>query len=147
VLVSGYTEERSSWQGLTLEQKLAESRKSIERLHPGHGKELEKPMYVSWGQIPHNEGSWIRAYGPGQERWRPFGLARQTGEAQHPAAARTQTNPGYETLIEPDGPIIFAGDHVSHIVAWQEGAALSALRAVGQVNEKVKAARLAGGFS
>jgi monoamine oxidase len=32
---------------------------------------------------------------------------------------------------------------VSHIVAWQEGAALSALRAVSQVNDKAKAARLA----
>jgi monoamine oxidase len=51
-------------------------------------------------------------------------------------------NPGYETLIEPDGPIVFAGDHVSHIVAWQEGAALSALRAVQQVCDRVKAAKL-----
>ena len=146
VLVSGYTEEsRSPIAGLTLEQKFAESRKSIERLHPGHGKELEKPMYVTWGQIPHNEGSWIRSYGPGQDRRPNFGLTRQTGDARSPAAASTLTNPGYETLIEPDGPIIFAGDHVSHVVAWQEGAALSALRAVGQVNDKAKAARLTGG--
>jgi monoamine oxidase len=29
------------------------------------------------------------------------------------------------------------------LVAWQEGAALSALRAVEQVNDKAKAARLA----
>jgi monoamine oxidase len=148
VLVSGYTEEsRSPLVGLTLEQKFAESRKAIERLHPGHGKELEKPMYVTWGQIPHNEGSWIRSYGPGQDRYPGMALTRQTGDARSPAAARTFTNPGYETLIEPDGPIIFAGDHVSHIVAWQEGAALSALRAVGQVNDKTKAARLAGGGS
>ena len=55
------------------------------------------------------------------------------------------TNPGYETMIEPDGPIVFAGDHVSHIVAWQEGAALSALRAVGQINDRAKAAKLAKG--
>ena len=48
-------------------EKFAESRKSIERLHPGHGKELEKPMYVSWGKIPYNEGSWIRSYGPGRK--------------------------------------------------------------------------------
>jgi monoamine oxidase len=145
VLVSGYTDEsRSTLGGLTLEEKFAESRKSIERLHPGHGKELEKPIYVTWGQIPDNEGSWIRAYGPGQERWYPFELSRQTGETRHPAAARAQINPGYQTLIEPDGPILFAGDHVSHIVAWQEGAALSALRAVGQISDKVKAAKLAG---
>jgi monoamine oxidase len=141
VLVSGYTDEsRSAFGELTMPQKFDESRKSIERLHPGHGKELEKPMYVSWGKIPNNEGSWIRSYGPGQERYPGFGLTRQTGQARSAEAARTRTNPGYETLIEPDGPIIFAGDHVSHIVAWQEGAALSALRAVRQVCDKTKAA-------
>jgi monoamine oxidase len=145
VLVSGYTDESNSLFGkLTMPEKLEESRKSIERLHPGHGKELEKPMYVSWGKIPYNEGSWIRSYGPGQQRSPGVRLTPQTGQAQSATAARTLTNPGYETLIEPDGPIIFAGDHVSHIVAWQEGAALSALRAVRQVSDRVKAAKLAG---
>ena len=146
VLVSGYTDESNSPFGkLTMEEKFAESRKSIERLHPGHGKELEKPMYVSWGKIDYNQGSWIRSYGPGQQRSPGVRLTPQTGQAQSPGSARTLTNPGYETLIEPDGPIIFAGDHVSHIVAWQEGAALSALRAVQQVADRVKAAKLADG--
>lgn len=146
VLVSGYTDESNSPFGkLTMEEKLAESRKSIERLHPGHGKELEKPLYVTWGRIPYNEGSWIRSYGPGQQRSPGVRLTPQTGQAQSASAARTLSNPGYETLIEPDGRIVFAGDHVSHIVAWQEGAALSALRAVEQVSDRVKAARLANG--
>jgi monoamine oxidase len=141
VVVSGYSEEaKSVIDGLPLPEKFEESRKSIERLHPGHGKELEKPMYVTWGQIEHNEGSWIRAYGPGQER-RGYSMTRQMGQARSSASAQTQTNAGYETLIEPDGPIVFAGDHVSHIVAWQEGAALSALRAVGQICDRVKAAK------
>jgi len=129
VLVSGYSDETNLPFGkMSIAEKFEESRKSIERLHPGHGKELEKPMYVGWGKIPYNEGSWIRSYGPGQER--VF-----NGPSKH-------SNPGYETLIEPDGPIVFAGDHVSHIVAWQEGAALSALRAVQQVSHKTQAARL-----
>jgi monoamine oxidase len=146
VLVSGYTDESNSPFGkLTMEEKLAESRKSIERLHPGHGKELENPMYVTWGKIPYNEGSWIRSYGPGQQRSPGVRLTPQTGQAQSASAARMLSNPGYETLIEPDGRIVFAGDHVSHIVAWQEGAALSALRAVQQVSDRVKAARLANG--
>lgn len=141
ILVSGYTDESNSPFGkLTIPEKLAESRKSIERLHPGHAKELEKPMYVSWGKMQYNEGSWIRSYGPGQQRSPGVRLPQQTGQA---TAARTQANPGYETLIEPDGRIVFAGDHVSHIVAWQEGAALSALRAVQQVADRVKATRLA----
>ncbi len=97
-------------------------------------------MYVTWGQIAHNEGSWIRSYGPGQMR-ATFGAVGQGGQNRN-LGFPPPVNPGYETLIEPDGPIIFAGDHVSHLVAWQEGAALSALRAVGQVGDRVKAARV-----
>ncbi len=139
VLVSGYTEEQETpFAKLGLTEKFAESRRTVERLHPGHGKELEKPMYVTWGKVPYNEGSWIRSYAPGQERSPGFGVTRRTGQSRNPAAARTQTNPAYETLIEPDGPVYFVGDHCSHIVGWQEGAATSSLRAVRMVSEKVK---------
>ena len=145
VLVSGYTDEsRSPFGKLSLSQKFDESRKSIERLHPGHGKELQKPVYVGWEKVEWNEGSWIRSYGPGEDRSPAIQQSRQTGQARNPGAARTQSNPGYETLIQPDGRIIFAGDHCSHVVAWQEGAALSALRAVQLLGEQVKAARLGG---
>src|SRR5260370_33035447 len=96
-------------------------------------------MYVSWCKTQNNEGSWIRSYGPGQQR---APGSRTAGQAPSPSAAQRPVNPGYETLIEPDGPIVFAGDHVSHIVAWQEGAALSALRAGQQVCDRVKAAKL-----
>jgi monoamine oxidase len=47
-------------------------------------------------------------------------------------------------IIQADGPIYFAGDTASHVVGWQEGAALSARRAVGMIADKVKAARLSG---
>ena len=72
-------------------------------------------------------------------------LSHQTGQGLAPAFSRTQTNPSYEQLIKPDGRILFAGDHTTHVVAWQEGAALSALRAVQMLSDQVKAARLAGG--
>ena len=143
VLVSGYTDETGIPFGqMPLPEKLEESRKSIERLHPGHGKELEKPMYVGWSKVGWNQGSWIRRYGPQEERAPGVALTRQTGQARSAGAARTESNPGYETLIQPDGPIYFAGDHVSHIVAWQEGAAVSSLRAVQMITDRVKAAAL-----
>jgi monoamine oxidase len=143
VLVSGYTDERNTpFASLSIAQKFTESRKSIERLHPGHGQELEKPIYVGWGHIPWNEGSWIQSYGPGEERAPAAAVSRQ-GAVSHPGAAKTGTNIGYETLIEPDGPIYFAGDHCSHIVGWQEGAALSSIRAVQMIADKTKAAKLA----
>ena len=65
--------------------------------------------------IPYNEGSWIRGYGGG--------------------------NAGYETLLQPDGPIFFAGDHTTHVVGWQEGAALSGKRAVQMISDQVKSAQ------
>ncbi|WP_370245732.1 flavin monoamine oxidase family protein [Acidipila sp. EB88] len=143
VLVSGYTDERSTPFGkLSMQAKFEESRKSIERLHPGHGKELEKPLYMGWGYSPFNEGSWIQSYAPGEERAPGAAMSRTSGIA-HPAAAKTGTNSGYETLIQPDGPIYFAGDHVSHLVGWQEGAALSSLRAVQMIADRTRAAKLA----
>jgi monoamine oxidase len=143
VFVSGYSNERAQpFEKLTLEGKFAESRKSIERLHPGHSKEMEKPIYVGWGRVPYNEGSWIETYGPDEQRAPGGGVSRQ-GAMPHPGRAKTGSNPGYETLIEPDGPIYFAGDHCSHIVGWQEGAALSSIRAVQMIADKTKAAKLA----
>ena len=122
VLVSGYGfVSPPEFDRLSLQEKFAESRRSIERLHPGHGKELEKPIYVGWARIPYNEGSWIAAYGPNEQSFPP------------PLGA------GYERLIAPDGPIYFVGDHVSHILGWQEGAALSSLRAVQMVSDRVQA--------
>ncbi len=47
-------------------------------------------------------------------------------------------------IIQADGPIYFAGDTASHIVGWQEGAALSGRRAVGMISDKVKMAKLSG---
>ncbi len=117
IVVAGYTEEQNTpFYALTMEQKFAASRGSVEKLHPGHGKELMKPIYCGWRHVKWNEGSWIRAYGGG----------------------------GYNVMIEPDGPLYFAGDTISHVVGWQEGAALSAKRAVNLIGDKVKSARLAG---
>ena len=121
VVLSGYGNETGSDFGrLPMQEKFAESRKSIERLHPGHGKELEKPIYIGWSKVPYNLGSWVRIYGRD--------------------SASSKAN--YETLIQPDGPVYFVGDHVSHIVGWQEGAALSSHRAIKMIGEKVKSARL-----
>ena len=142
VLVSGYSDETGTpFAALSMLEKFQESRKSIERLHPGRGKELEKPMIVEWGRMPFNEGSWLRSFTP-RDKAPGVTLNKQTGQGTNPAFSRTQTDPAYQQMITPDGPILFAGDHCSHVVAWQEGAALSALYAVNQLAERVKMARL-----
>ena len=137
VFVSGYTEEHMTpLAAMTIPQKFAESRKTIERLHPGCGKELEKPMYVNWAKIPYNEGSWIDTYGVGMKR---NVSAVSQGSAHAAARVIAPANPNYELLLKPDGPVYFTGDHMSHLVGWQEGAAESSLRVVNLVSERVKA--------
>jgi monoamine oxidase len=117
VLVAGYANEKGSDFGkLNLAAKLEASRQAVEHLHPGHSKDLRKPVYVSWGHIPYNLGAWV------------------SGGFRH-----AQTFAGYNRLIEPDGPIHLAGDHVTHLVAWQEGAALSAHRAVLRIHQQESA--------
>jgi monoamine oxidase len=113
ILVAGYMEAQvEPFQSMTLEQKFAESRKSVEKLHPGNSKELTKPIYVGWRNIKWNEASWIRTWGGGRA--------------------------GYNALLAGDGPYYFAGDTVSNVNAWQEGAALSAKLVVQKISDKVK---------
>jgi monoamine oxidase len=118
IVVAGYAEEQGTpfW-SLTMEEKFAASRAAVEKMHPGHGKELMNPVFCGWRRVKWNEASWIQDYGGGSS--------------------------GYDTMIEADGPIYFAGDTASHVVGWQEGAALSAKRAVQRISDKTKAARLA----
>jgi len=132
VLVSGYSTDKD-FQALPMAGRCDLSRASVERLHPGRGKELEKPMYVAWAKVPWNEGAWIESYG--KEPPSAGVGAKLAGPATSPVQ---NVSANYETLITPDGPFYFAGEHVSHIVAWQEGAALSAKRAVGMIAERVK---------
>ena len=116
VLLSGYgLQSLPAFNQLpNLEAKFAASRAAVELLHPGHGKDLTSPMFVNWEKIPYNQGAWISAFGD------------------------YYTGP-YRAFLEPDERIYFAGDHCSHVVAWQEGAALSAHRTIKMIGERVRA--------
>ncbi len=115
VLVSGYSTEHASNIGNlpTTEAKIAMSREAVEKLHPGYGKELTNPVYVSWGRVPHSLGSWVNR-----------GLG---------AGGQLYYDSSYRVLQEPDDRIHFAGDHLSQVGAWQEGAVLSAHRTVAAI--------------
>jgi monoamine oxidase len=86
------------------------TRAAIEALHPGRGKELEKPMAIAWSKVPYS-----------------LGIA---------ARYRTDQDANYALLSEPDGPFYFAGEHLSHVGAWQEGAILSARRAINMIDQR-----------
>ena len=93
-------------------ERIRISRKSVEALHPGRSHLLENPATVAWGLTPYSEGVgplWPDPdFGPGN-------------------AAR---GPVYDELLKPEGPIVFAGEHLSYQPTWQEGAATSAHKAL-----------------
>ncbi len=126
VLVAGYSIEGFGpfSELTTVDAKLDASRAAVEKLHPGYGSKLTKPIYVNWGKIPYNLGAWV---GP-----------------PHPGPNAFMDNSYYEgpykEFCRPDDRIYFAGDHCSHLGAWQEGAALAALRTVNMIGDRVRTA-------
>jgi monoamine oxidase len=113
VLIAGYGTESGEFGRLpSMEAKFAASRAAVEKLHPGRSKELTKPLYVSWAKIPFNLGSWIR----------------DDGYHEGP----------YKEFLNPDDRVYFAGDYCSHLTTWQEGAALSAQRAVEMIARRMR---------
>lgn len=119
VLISGYgMQSIPAFNQLpTLEAKLMASRAAVERLHPGHSNDLHGPMYVWWEKLPYNQGAWISG-----------------------ASGEYHKGP-YQAFQEPDQRIYFAGDFCTHLLTWQEGAALSAHRTVKMISERVRVSK------
>jgi monoamine oxidase len=111
ILLGGYAtrNDADALAAKPLHDQLELSRAAIEGLHPGHSHELEKPMSITWSKVPYS-----------------LGIA---------ARYKTDHDPNYAVLSEADGPFYFAGEHLSHVGAWQEGAILSARRAINMMDK------------
>jgi monoamine oxidase len=118
VLIGAYA---AGWYGLEGSERFARlsrgeqlrlGRETVEAFHPGRSHLLTKGVGVAWGQIPWSEGCGA--------------IGREFDDAP-PGTAR---GAGYKELLKPEGPIVFAGEHLSYIGLWQEGAALSAHEAL-----------------
>ena len=103
-----------------LQEQFELTRAVIERLHPGHGGELRKPMAIAWSKVPYSLGA-SAEYTPEQS------LLGKTTE--------------YTLLGQPDGPFYFAGDYLSHVGNWQEGAMTSARRTINMIDERRRMAK------
>jgi monoamine oxidase len=92
--------------------QVAYARGTIDRLHPGKSGLMKSPIAVQWSKMPYS-----------------FGLESDMANA----------NPADYTLLSgADGPFYFAGEHLSHVGAWQQGAFVSAHRVVNLIAERQK---------
>lgn len=87
---------------LELTQRLELATKGARKLHPDFDKHVPMALGVSiaWKQVPYQLGGWA-------DDWKC-------------------DQPTYERLLKPDGRFWVAGDQVSYLSGWQEGAVLSA---------------------
>jgi len=82
------------------------------QIHPQYEKEFENGISVGWHREPATLGC--------------FAFWSDDARAQH-----------YDNLCALDGRIMLAGEHASYLPAWQEGAVLSALDAIGRLHRRV----------
>jgi monoamine oxidase len=128
VLVAGFNSEQKLTGGLggtttgelsafgalpTIEAKFEASRQAVELLHPGRSHLLTKPIYVAWSRIPYSLGCLANNF-------------------------VSDSAPAYAQLEKPEGKTYFAGDYLSHLVAWQEGAVLSAHHAIERIAKQIQ---------
>ncbi len=72
--------------------------------------ELDHSFSIAWHRTPYLEGGWTSP---------PY------------------SSPGYQLLLQPAGRVYFAGDWLSHSVAWQHGAFVSARATVNALHQRV----------
>ena len=116
--VAGWTgrDHPAKFTALSHDERFRICREVIGRIHPGKAAELTRPVTVAWGLTRWSEG-----VGPGDPAW---------FEAPRPAR--------YAELYKPEGPIFFAGEHLSYVQFWQEGAALSSHAALRALQARVQ---------
>lgn len=112
VLTNYYMERPALWlSGLPPAERHRLALAHVERLHPGAGGAVEHIVSVAWSRIPYSAG----CYG----EW--------TARARRDALPR---------IAAGDRRVIFAGEHVSALPAWIEGAVQSAHAGVALLQQR-----------
>jgi monoamine oxidase len=91
-----------------LPQRLTDTLADVAHLHPAAPRFLGRGVSVAWKNIPYTQGGWAE--------W-----SREARATQFPL------------LLKGDGPYLFAGEHMSYITGWQEGAVRSAHHVLGDI--------------
>ena len=96
------------------EQRHAAAMDDGERLHAGYAGRVSRGVSVAWSKVPFSLGGWADWSG-------------------------TTRRDAYPILLGGDGPYYFAGEHMSYINGWQEGAVRSAHDVLVRIAERVAA--------
>lgn len=112
VLLSGYSWGAASYQfnAIPAEQRIEKALEYGSQIHPQMRDEFSNGVAVAWHRVPWTLG----CYG----EWRDM-------------------DANYANACKMDQRTLMAGEHISHLPAWQEGAILSALDAIKRLHQHV----------
>jgi monoamine oxidase len=96
-----------------LQQRLADTLDDVAHLHPDAPRFLGQGVSVAWKNIPYTRSGWSEW--PGEAR------------ATH-----------FPVLLKGDGPYLFAGEHMSFITGWQEGAVRSTHKVLEEIAGRMR---------
>jgi monoamine oxidase len=113
VLLGGYLYggDAMEFTGMPAAERVAKAVEYGSVIHPQYPSEFENGMSVAWHRMPGAMGC--------------FGMWTEAARARH-----------YNNLCGIDGRIVLAGEHASHLPAWQEGALTSAIDAITRLHQK-----------
>ena len=114
------------FQKLPIPRQIAVARSVVDRLHPGHGKDLANGIAINWRKVPYSLGSW--------PNW-----SAGTGKEQEEGRIDSDT---FRFLLAPEGRVYFAGAALSQTPGWQEGGIQSARAQVLALAKRVTGERL-----
>lgn len=114
ILVGAYIwseKEGNAFADKTPARRLEDALADGEHLHSGYRRDLRHGIAVAWKKQPYSLSGW----------------------AEWSAEVRRAS---YQALLDGDGPYLFAGEHVSYVTGWQEGAVLSAHHAIAALTRR-----------
>ncbi len=114
--------EARTFEARPVAEQIAMASAVIDKLHPGHGRDLSHGVAVNWHKIPYNLGPWPAWDGVN---------GKQEADIETPA---------YKLLLKPVGRIWFAGAAMSQTPGWQEGGIQSAWSVIAQIGARALAA-------
>jgi monoamine oxidase len=115
VLVGYYMDFRRTLRERTPAERQQMALEQGARIHPQYRTEFETAFSVSWPRVPWNRGSW----------------RSETGAAHEALKA----------LRQPDGRVYFAGDYMTDMSSWMQGALESAREVAMAIHPRAVARR------
>ncbi len=99
---------------LSLAERQAFATAAGQKVFPQYAENVETAFSIAWHRVPYNLGGWAQ--------WSDDGR-----------------RDAYPKLLEPQGRIYLAGEHLSYITGWQEGGIESAWSQITKLHKRVNA--------